>query len=210
MKFKITIDGDLREITKADVRRGKRTVTQAISGAGLAVKEGWRAQVGAAGLGSRLSKTVRHAVYPKGRESLNAATLVWSNAPLIMASNEAGAVIKSADGFWLTIPTAAAGKSMGGRRITPAEWERKNGRELQFVYRKGRNALLVDTGRAGRGNTMVKRGGKLVAPRTFKNRSVVIFTLVPQVKLPKRLSVLKLGENVAASLPGRITQLWRD
>lgn len=213
MRLTATIQGDLREITAGEVRKGKRAVSMAMAAAGAQVKDRWRDQIAAAdfkGNVARLQRTVRHGVYPKGRQSLNAATMIWSNAPNIMLANETGAVIRSANGFWLAIPTDAAGKGAGGRKMTPANWERKTGRELQFVYRKGRTALLVDTGRAGRGNQMVKRAGKLQSPRTYKNRYVVMFVLVPQVRLRKRLSVYAMAAQVGATLPARVAALWRD
>lgn len=76
--------------------------------------------------------------------SLGAAALIYSKAPHIVGAFDEGAVIRSKDGFWLAIPTEAAGKSAKGGRITPGEWERRNGRRLKFVYRRGRPGLLVD------------------------------------------------------------------
>lgn len=53
-------------------------------------------------------------------ESLNAAALVWSNAPVIVGAHDTGPLIRSRNGFWLAIPTPATGKSTRGGRITPA------------------------------------------------------------------------------------------
>lgn len=213
MRLTARIEGDFRGITRGEVRAGQRAVTLAMSGAGGAVKQGWRDQIAAAGFQGnigRLQKTVRSEVYPRGRQSLNAATTIWSRAPQIMFANETGATIRSAQGFWLAIPLPAAGAGPRGKKMTPAAWEQKNGRVLQFVYRKGRSGLLVDTGRKASGNVMVRRGGKLSRPSTFRNRSVPMFVLVPQVKLRKRLSVLALGNQVAGSLPARVAALWKD
>ena len=80
-----------------------------------------------AGLGARLGNSIRLATYPKGGESLNAAALVWSNAPVIVGAHDTGPLIRSRNGFWLAIPTPAAGKSTRGGRITPGEWERHMG-----------------------------------------------------------------------------------
>ena len=48
-----------------------------------------------AGLGTRLGNSIRLATYPKGSESLNAAALVWSNAPVIVGAHDTGPLIRS-------------------------------------------------------------------------------------------------------------------
>ena len=98
--------------------------------------ERWRGQITGAGLGQRLARTIRSEQYPKGQPSLNAAALVWSKAPDIVSAHDTGPMIRSRNGFWLTIPTAAAGKSRRGGRISPVEWERRTGLRLRFVYRR--------------------------------------------------------------------------
>ena len=80
-------------------------------------------------------------------ESLNAAALVWSNAPVIIGAHDTGPLIRSKNGFWLAIPTPAAGKSTRGGRITPGEWERRTGLRLRFIYRRRGPSLLVAEGR---------------------------------------------------------------
>lgn len=189
--------------------RGEKAVSLAMAGAQADLKAAWRGQIRGAGLGSRLANAVRGEAYPKGQPSMNAAALVWSNAPKITAAHEAGPLITSRNGFWLAIPTAAAGKGRRGR-ITPGEWESRTGRRLRFIYRRGRTALLVDTGQVLSGARTVGRDGFSRKARGFKNRSVVIFTLVPQVKLRKRLDLMGAADQVGAGLPARIVANWRD
>ena len=60
--------------------------------------------------------------------------------------------MRSKNGFWLAIPSPAAGKSTrGGRRgrasTTPGEWEGRIGLRLQFIYRRRVPSLLVAEGR---------------------------------------------------------------
>ena len=95
------------------------------------------------GLGQRLANTIRSQTYPKGRNSLDAAALVWSNAPVIIGAHDTGPLIRSGSGFWLAIPLPAAGKALGGKRITPGMWEQKTGLRLRFVYRSRGPSLLV-------------------------------------------------------------------
>jgi hypothetical protein len=101
--------------------------------------------------------------YPKAGASLNAAALVWSNAPAIIGAHDAGPLIRSKDGFWLAIPTAAAGKGARGGRITPGEWERRRGLRLRFVYRRTGPSLLVAEGRLNaRGVGVASRSQSLI------------------------------------------------
>lgn len=206
MKFTASITGDLSAMMRREIVVGQRAVTLSMGQAAGLIKQGWRSEIESSGLGSRLAKTVRSAVYPQGDVSLNAAALVWSKAPEIMYANEKGAVIRSADGFWLAIPTAAAGKGPGGRRLTPGEWEKRRGLRLRFVFRPGRPGLLVADGRLNSKGLGVQSKSKTGRGRA----TVVIFILVPQVKLRKRLNVEALGQSMAERLPAMVVANWRD
>ena len=204
----VKVTNDLPRSMALRVGRMERAVKTAVAGATAQVKTAWRADV-ASKLGRRLSGAVRAEVYPKGDSSLNAAGLVWTKAPKIIGAHERGALIRSENGFWLAIPLPAAGpRRVGSKAITPALWEQKNGRVLQFIYKNGRSAQLVDTGKKAAGNVMVRkrvRGGfELSEPRQFKKRYVPIFALVPQVKLPKRLNLKAEAMKAGQSLPGRV------
>ncbi|MCU0909800.1 MAG: DUF6441 family protein [Rhodobacteraceae bacterium] len=194
----------------AETLRGEIAVTRAMTSAGRAVQRAWRDQVRGAGLGARLANSVRQRVYPAGEPSMKAAALIWTKAPKIIGAFDRGALIRSSNGFWLAIPTAAAGR--GGRgRITPGQWENRTGRRLRFVYRKGRSALLVDDGNRRIEGGSLRRGqfGPR-APRAFRNRTVPIFVLVRQVRLPKKLSLDAATARGAAGISGLIVAGWRD
>mgnify|MGYP006989732684 FL=1 len=204
MKLKLTIDPDLATLMQAEIAAGERAVTTAMREAGAGLKSAWRGQITGAGLGTRLGNSIRLATYPKGSDSLNAAALVWSNAPVIVGAHDTGPLIRSHNGFWLAIPTPAAGKSTRGGRITPGEWERRRGLRLRFVYRRTGPSLLVAEGRLNtKGQAVVSRSktgrGKVTAP---------IFLLVPQVKLPKRLDLARDAERAHNAVPGLIVANW--
>lgn len=163
----VTVVGDLEKELLAEVMGAERAVTAAIRLAGTGVKAGWRAQITSAGLGERLGRTIRDQYYPKSGESTEAAALVYSRAPHIVGAFDQGVTIRSKDGFWLVIPMEAAGKSAKGGRITPGEWERRNGRRLKFIYRRGRPGLLVDSGDVLPRARVVKRDGTSRAARGF-------------------------------------------
>ena len=206
MKLKLDITPDLVAMMAAEIKAGERAVSKAVNEAGTGVKSAWRAQITGAGLGQRLANTIRSEQFPKGRPSLNAAAVVWSKAPVIVGAHETGPLIRSRNGFWLAIPTPAAGKSARGGRITPGEWERRSGLRLRFVYRRAGPSLLVAEGRL---NTR----GRAVASRSRTGRGVTtvpIFLMVPQVKLPKRLDLARDAERAQDALPAAIVASWID
>lgn len=206
MKLKLAISPDLVALMQAEIAAGEKAVTTGMREAGASLKSAWRSQITGAGLGTRLGNSIRLATYPKASESLSAAALVWSNAPVIIGAHHAGPLIRSKDGFWLAIPTPAAGKSTRGGRITPGEWERRTGLRLRFVYRRRGPSLLVAEGRL---NTK----GRAAASRAKTGRgltTVPIFLLVPQVRLRKRLDLVREAERAVDSAPGRIVAGWME
>ncbi|MCA3642477.1 MAG: hypothetical protein IOC63_11565 [Methylobacterium sp.] len=219
MKLKLAIDPDIVALMAAEVAAGERAVTTAMREAGTGLKSAWRTQITGAGLGTRLANSIRSASFPKSGESLNAAALVWSNAPVIIGAHDTGPLIRSKNGFWLAIPTPAAGKSTRGGRITPGEWERRTGLRLRFIYRRRGPSLLVAEGRL---NTKGRAFGRLSRPhkghgpaspsRSKTGRGVVtapIFLLVPQVKLPKRLDLARDADEALDGVPRLIVAGWR-
>jgi hypothetical protein len=204
MKLKLAIDPDIVAMMAAEVAAGERAVTSAMREAGTGLKSAWRTQITGAGLGTRLGNSIRLASFPKSGDSLSAAALVWSNAPVIVGAHNTGPLIRSKNGFWLAIPTAAAGKSARGGRITPGEWERRQGLKLQFVYRRRGPSLLVAEGR-------LNSRGLGVASKSKTRRGVAtvpIFLLVRQVKLAKRLDLVRDAERSIDRVPGLIVANW--
>ncbi len=202
--MKLAIDPEIVALMAAEVAAGERAVTAAMREAGAGLKAAWRGQITGAGLGTRLANSIRFASFPKSGDSLNAAALVWSKAPVIIGAHDTGPLIRSKSGFWLAIPTPAAGKSARGGRITPGEWERRTGLRLRFIYRRRGPSLLVGEGR-------LNSKGRAVATRSKTGRgltTVPIFLLVPQVKLQKRLDLARDAEQAVDGVPGRIVANW--
>ena len=205
MKLDIDLSPDIVALMKREVMAAEKATTKAMGIAGDGLKSSWRAQVTSAGLGTRLSNTIRSKTYPQNGESLRATSLVWSKAPRILSSFEEGAHIRSKTGFWLAIPTDAAGRGRGGRRLTPGEWEQRRGMRLRFVYRRNRPSLLVaDNARMNtKGLAAVSRS------KTGRNQvTVPIFILVPQVRLRKRLNLMRAANEAISSVPGLIVANW--
>ncbi|THD71385.1 hypothetical protein E7681_17930 [Thalassobius vesicularis] len=204
MQLGVEVSGDLVAIMAAEIRAGEKAVSLAMREAGSGLKADWRGQITGAGLGQRLAHSIHSASYPKSGDSLEAAALVWSKAPVIVGAHDAGPLIRSKSGFWLAIPLPAAGNGVGGRRMTPGEWEKRRGLRLRFVYRRRGPSLLVADGR-------LSSRGLGVASRAKSGRgraSVPIFLLVPQVRLLKRLDLARDAARAQAELPGRIAKHW--
>jgi len=205
MKLKLDITPDLVVAMAAEVKAGEKAVTAAMREAGNSLKTAWRGQITGAGLGRRLANSIRSQTYPKAGESLNAAALVWSKARVIVGAHDTGPLIRSRNGFWLAIPTEAAGRGFRGGRITPGEWERRRGMRLRFVYRpRGPSLLVADRAR-------INTRGQAVASRSKTGRNQVtvpIFLLVPQVKLPKRLELARDARAAQDALPALIVAKW--
>ena len=146
MKLKLDITPDLVATMAAEVKAGEKAVTAAMREAGTDLKSAWRGQITGAGLGRRLANSIRSQTYPKAGESLNAAALVWSKAPVIVGAHDTGPLIRSKDGFWLAIPTDAAGRGLRGAKLTPGEWERRRGLRLRFVHRPPTQVPTISPG----------------------------------------------------------------
>jgi hypothetical protein len=119
MKLKLDITPDLTAMMATEIKAGEKAVTAAMREAGTDLKSDWRGQITGAGLGQRLGNSIRSQNFPRSGESLDAAALVWSKAPVIVGAHDTGPLIRSKDGFWLAIPLPAAGRGLRGRRITP-------------------------------------------------------------------------------------------
>jgi hypothetical protein len=217
MRFTIKTDDIAKSLAGAEAQIA-RSVTTAMREVTEGLKTDLRADVVDAGLGQRLANAWRGKTYPEAGASLEAASFVWSKAPNIVDAFDRGVTIRSSRGFWLAIPTTAAGlrglSPEGARkRITPGGWERRTGMRLRFVYRRGQPSLLVaDNARLSkkglaRANTGRTRGGAAYT-RLAGRSTVVIFILVPQVTLRKRLDVEAVAERWASRVPGAIASHW--
>ena len=207
------IKGDLEKIIKEESEAAKQAVTLGILEAATGLREELRQQVIAAGLGAKMARTWRQKRYPSSGFSIGAAGLVYSKAPLIIRAFSEGAVIKSDKGMFLAIPTAAAPKrGVGGKRINPDNFPEHSLGRLRFVYRKGAPSLLVvDNLRAGTG----KRGGYRKASESALKTgrglaTVVMFILLPQVMLKKRLDVDGAMQRWRDKLPQLILQNFTE
>jgi hypothetical protein len=125
-------------------------------------------------------------------------------------------VVRSKRGRFLAVPTEnAPRKGTDGRRISSSTFPQPRFGVLRFVPRQsGPSLLVVDGLRASFG----RKNGELRGFRHATDRArrsgqglttVVMFLLVPQVKLRKRLDVVRAAERWSAQLPAPIEQHLR-
>ena len=199
---------------QAELRDIERAVSSGTRDAGRGLRTELRRQVTSAGLGQRLARTWRDEHYPNRK--LDAASLVYSKAPQIIRAFDEGAVIKSRRGRFLAIPTENAPRGTGGRRISPSTFPEHRFGPLRFMPRTNGPSLLVVNGLRA---SVTRKTGELRGFRRASNRArrtgaglttVVMFLLVPQVKLCKRLDVARTAERWSAQLPALIGQQLRS
>ena len=215
MKLVATLARSLQADMQAELRDLERAVAAGTKEAGRGLKAELRRQVTAAGLGQRLARSWRDRHYDD--RGADAASLVYTRAPHIIRAFDEGAVIRSKSGLWLAIPTPdAPRRGTGGRRISPSTFPEHRFGPLRFVHRRsGPSLLVVDGLRASfsrqtgelrgfrRAGERARRSGRGVA-------TVVMFLLVPQIKLPKRLDVARAAERWSAWLPELVERRLRS
>ena len=181
-------------------------VTAATQAEGVQLQQDLRLQTLGAGLGQRLANAWRLRRFPTTGVSLHPAAVVKTNAGKIVDAFDRGVTIRSrTTGRWLAIPTPAAGP----KRTTPQAWEQAAGLKLRFVpLRGGRSALLVaDGARLTKGGFVreLKDRSRSKDPGRLRGQaSVVVFTLVRSIRLPKRLDIDLVASAAASRLADRI------
>src|ERR671911_9360 len=214
MKLATTLARSLQADMQAELRDLERAVTIGTRDAGRGLKTELGRQVASAGLGQRLGNSWRDKHYPN--QKLDAASLIYTKAPQIIRAFDEGALIRSMRGRFLAIPTEnAPRKGTDGRRISPSTFLEHRFGPLRFVPRpSGPSLLVVHSLRA----SFSRKSGELRGFRRATERArargdglatVVMFLLVPQVKLRKRLDVARAAERWSAQLPTLIEQQLR-
>jgi Family of unknown function (DUF6441) len=214
MKLTSSITRSLRADMQAELRDIERAVAAGTRDAGRGLKTELRRQVASAGLGQRLANSWRDKHYPN--QKLDAAILVYTKAPQIIRAFDEGAVIRSRRGRFLAIPTEnAPRKGTDGKRISPSTFPEHRFGPLRFVPRPSGPSLLVVDGlrasfsRQTGGLRGFRRATEHARARGHGLTTVVMFLLVAQVKLTKRLDVARAAEHWSAQLPALIEQQLR-
>lgn len=213
MDIRLALSTDLEKEFRAEALRGERAATGAVRRAGNGLKDELRRQTRQAGLGNKLAAAWRADIYPRTGESLKAASAVYSKAPVLARVFSEGATIRSKSGLFLAIPTESAPRrGVGGKRISPATFPEHTLGRLRFVYRRGGPSLLVVDGvRVGRTGTV--RRAKSATTKTGRLRkgisTVVMFLLVPQVRIRKRIDFAFSARKWADRVPSLVAIEFR-
>ncbi len=212
MRLRAALQGNLKKLMQEEFQTAERAVTRGVREATDGLKLAMRRQVAAAGLGTRMANTWRGDIYPKGQVSIRAAGMVYTRASKVMVGFEEAKVVRSKDGFWLAIPTPNAPKrGVGGQRISPSNFPEHRFGKLRFVYRRGGPSLLVAEGlRASVSRATGEVRGFRKAKTNRGLASVVMFWLVPQVKMPKLIRFAEESARWHDQLPGLILKNWPD
>lgn len=209
MRLAAALIGNLDKLMREEVELGAHASTVGVRDTVEQVKLALRAETMAAFGSQPLANTWRGVSFPKGgKESLGAAGTVYSKAPHIIEAFSATTTIQSSSGFFLAIPSPEAMAMRGSRRErpTPDVIERRLGIKLQFVYRANGASLLVADLRRRTG----KRGGFAVssASRRSATESVVLFFLVPFVRLKQVFDMGATEDRALDDLARNILEVW--
>ena len=215
MRLTANIARSLQADMRAELRDIERAAASGTKEAGRGLRTELRRQVTSAGLGQRLANSWRDKHYDN--LGIDAASLVYTKAPQIIRAFDEGALIRSKRGRFLAIPTASAPrKGTDGKRIRPSTFPEHRFGPLRFVPRRNGPSLLVVEGVRA---SVSRKTGELRGFRRASDRArrtgaglstVVMFLLVQQAKLPKRLNVARAAERWSGQLPALIEQQLRS
>ena len=220
MRITLSLGGNAAASLRQDGEALIAAAAGGVADATASLEQTLRRQVVGAGLGQRLAGTWRSQLFPP--TATKASGEVWTVAPLIIQGFDEGATIIARNGFrWLAIPTANVpprswgSKAPGGhphRLMTPVEVEAVFNRDLRTVLPPGGRVgyLIMDQLVIARSG----RGFRQASPRRLaQDRSaqpVLMFVLVPQVTLAKRLDIAGAVAAVEADFPGLIESHYRE
>lgn len=216
MRIIAALTGRLDEVMAEESEKGALAVTRGVRETTSWGQGRLRQQVMGT-LGSvRVANAWRSETNPSApRTSFGAAGRIWSNAPHIIDAFSRTQAIRSPNGFFLAIPSPDAPREYMGKRVSPSNWNDDRYGKLRFVYRRnGASLLVVDAVRrnaAGKVSRQLKNGGLTKAGRYAKGWStVVMFYLVPMVRLPKHLDPQSVYDAMPARLAGQVVANWSD
>jgi hypothetical protein len=163
-------------------------------------KLAFREDIRRAGLGERLANTWQAKRYPEGKTSASPAVFLYSKAPMIVNAFTEGATITHHDGLWLAIPTnnvPNVSKGSSRRKASPHDVEVIFNQDLIVFPGRGRQLLaFVDVVRGKSGKGFRRATSARTGKQSRKAELVLMFVLVPQVTLRKRLNWKTIGADL--------------
>lgn len=204
MGFRMAVRGDIRRVMEAEKKAGAGAVTSGIRRRTIALQRNIRRQIEGAGLGSRLPKTIRAAVYPERKESLSAKGRVQSNAlykkrpgglvDLITVFDE-GATVRAQGGKFLIVQLGTGAQSGAKQRAKAPTIDPRT--------------MAIIPLRSGKGFLVVRRDTSAYRRRSGRGYwGEPLYLLIPQVTVRKRLDLDSLTARAWDGLPELIVREW--
>jgi hypothetical protein len=189
-----------------------KAATSAVREAAELAKAGGRASIAIAGFSRKWQNALRANVYPRGRDSMRAAALIYHKVPYAQVFED-GAVIHGKPYLWLPLPNAPFGA--GGKRISPAKFRAQTGSPLYTIRRPGKPPMLganvrMTGARAGKAISLslLRRGRNPGGRGTVQ--LVPLYIGVDAATIRKRFAVLDAVRQAAARLPELYLKHFRD
>lgn len=206
------IETQLREQLQADAALIQTAAALSADSATNAVKGEVRARV-TAGLGSaRAGNAVRARRYIDPNSLAGVVLSNWrykinGKDVDVLGAYATGATISKPGGA-LALPLPAAGRKIGGGRMTPEKFMERTGLSLRLVKRPGRPSLLVTEGGRLNSQGLARfKGGKKKrgqqGPVKRPDLNIPVFQLVQSVRLRKRIELGGINEFAAQQLQDR-------
>lgn len=206
MKLSVEEKGNYRRKLRAEREFIRKQAALATKEATNGLKKELRADIVGSGLGVRLSRTWRGEFYNDRKDTVKG--FVYSRAPEIIESFDQGTLIRPRSGSkYLAIPTENAlkfiGQGKGKKRKSgsPQNYMDKYGPDsLRFVkLRNGTRVLVGERGVRRSRETGEFKGFKKASQRALRTgvglATVVMYILIPQAKMPKKLDVDKIADQ---------------
>lgn len=191
----LAIQGSLEKQLEAQVGAIARSARQGVQEATDGLKSDLRTLVRPV-LGQRAANAIRGDVFPKRASVLTltpAGTvwIRWRRGEEVLAALQTGATIRARGGDYLAVPTENVPKTPrgrgGGRRFTISEVEQRFGQIIWIPGpRPGQLLAAVRASRTKRGFRALRSNARASTRR--RAELVVMFILVPQVQMPRRLN----------------------
>jgi hypothetical protein len=203
--------GFFRALTEGE-KPMARAATSAVREAAELAKAGGRASIAAAGFSKKWQNALRANVYPRGRDSIRAAALIYHKVPYAQVFEE-GAVIHGKPYLWLPLPNAPFGS--GGKRIPPSKFRAQTGSPLYTIRRPGKPPMLgahvrMTAARASKAISLsLLRRGRNPGGRGAV-QLVPLYVGVDAVSLRKRFAIIDAIQRAAAQLPELYLKHFRD
>lgn len=203
----LKLEHDLPGLSQAAhlrLARGARNAAERLS---IRAKLRLRQDVIAGGLGEKVANAWRADVYPRSTSTRThaPAVFVYTRAPKIVLAFSQATTIRGKNGVFLAIPTEHTPRR-GRRLATPVEVEAMFNQDLIFRHGRGGQMLaFVDVIRARSGKGF-RRATKRRTRDGRENELVLMFVMVRQVHLRKRLDTMRIFDDLGQEWPDIFAQ----